>query len=226
MPTKLSQKTNNTEKILFAISYVLRFLILAETLTAAWNKNLLLLFLSAGILLLTFIPSFIERSYKINLPTEFELLVVLFISSSLFLGEVKKFYIKFWWWDLFLHSMSAMILGFVGFLIVYILYTEKRIKTTPRFVMLFSFCFAVAIGALWEIVEFTIDSSLGWNMQKSGLVDTMWDLIVDAIGAFVVSLSGYFYLKRKNQLPFFERGLRRFMEKNPKLLRTWKIKKF
>jgi uncharacterized membrane protein YjdF len=119
-----------------------------------------------------------------------------------------------------------MILGFVGFLIVYILYTEKRIKTTPRFVMLFSFCFAVAIGALWEIVEFTIDSSLGWNMQKSGLVDTMWDLIVDAIGAFVVSLSGYFYLKRKNQLPFFERGLRRFMEKNPKLLRTWKIKKF
>src|SRR3989338_5360611 len=114
-----------TEKLLFALSYFLRLIILIEALTAAWNKNLFLLFLSVGILLLTFIPSFIERNYKLNLPTEFELLVVIFISSSLFLGEVKKFYLKFWWWDIFLHSMYAMILGFIGFLIVYILYTEK-----------------------------------------------------------------------------------------------------
>lgn len=217
--SKKKKQTTYTEKFLFAVSYFLRFIILIEAITAAWNKNLLLLFLSVGILLLTFIPSFIEKNYKINLPTEFELLVVIFISFSLFLGEIKNFYVKFWWWDLFLHSMSAMILGFIGFLIVYILYTEKKIRTTPRFVAMFSFCFAVAIGALWEIVEFILDGTIGWNMQKSGLVDTMWDLMVDSISALVISVSGYFYLKRKNKAAFFERSIRTFMEKNPRLFR-------
>ena len=32
-------------------------------------------------------------------------------------------------------------------------------------------------------------------MQKSGLLDTMSDLIIDAAGAFVASMTGYFYLK-------------------------------
>jgi hypothetical protein len=32
-------------------------------------------------------------------------------------------------------------------------------------------------------------------MQKSGLVDTMWDLIADCIGAGIAGLYGYLYLK-------------------------------
>ncbi|MEK6922148.1 MAG: hypothetical protein AABX82_09720 [Nanoarchaeota archaeon] len=206
-----------TEKFLFAVSYFLRLIILIEAVTAAWNKNLEILFIAVGILILTFIPSLIARNYKINIPTEFEALVVLFISSSLFLGEVHQFYTKFWWWDLFLHSLSGILLGFAGFLALYIMYTERKIRTSPKLAMFFSFCVAVAIGALWEIVEFSVDNSLGWNMQKSGLVDTMWDLIVDSISAVIISISGYFYLRRKNQVPFFERWIKKFMEKNPRL---------
>lgn len=213
------KQTNHIDRVIFGISYFLRFLILAEALAAAWNKNLLVLVISAGILLLTFIPSFIERNYKIRLPTEFELLVVIFISFSLFLGEVKDFYTRFWWWDSFLHSLSGILLGFAGFLVVYIMYSERKVRTSPRLAMFFSFCFALAIGALWEIVEFILDGTLGLHMQESGLVDTMWDLIVDSIGAFLVSVSGYFYLKRQKRLGFFERGLRRFMERNPHLFR-------
>ncbi len=218
--TKTTKKqTNYTEKFLFAISYLLRLIIIIEAITAAWNKNLEILFIAVGILILTFLPSFIAKNYKINIPTEFEALVVLFISFSLFLGEVHGFYTKFWWWDIFLHSLSGILLGFAGFLALYIMYTEHKIKTSPKLAMFFSFCVAVAIGALWEIVEFTLDSSLGWNMQKSGLIDTMWDLIIDSISAAIISASGYFYLKRKNQVPFFERWIKKFTEKNPRLFR-------
>jgi hypothetical protein len=82
---------------------------------------------------------------------------------------------------------------------------------------LFSFCFALAIGALWEIYEFAMDSIFGLNMQKSGLVDTMWDLVVDAGGAFVASLIGYFYIKL-DRGPLIKRILRKLLEKNPGLL--------
>ncbi|MFA6888966.1 MAG: hypothetical protein WC254_05730 [Candidatus Woesearchaeota archaeon] len=207
------------EKILLGISFTIRALILIETVTAAWNKDLLLVFLSLGVLILTFTPSFIAKNLKINLPIEFEFLVFIFISGSMFFGEIFKFYHVFWWWDLFLHALSAILLGFGGFLSVYIMYTEKRIRTSPRFIIIFAFCFALAIGALWEITEFSIDQILGWNMQKSGLIDTMTDLIVDAAGALLVSIGGYFYLKRKEPTGIFEKFLKRFIEKNPRLFR-------
>ena len=39
------------------------------------------------------------------------------------------------------------------------------------------------------------------NMQKSGLVDTMTDLIVDVFGAALAAVFGYRYLKLKRQRP-------------------------
>ncbi len=46
-----------------------------------------------------------------------------------------------------------------------------------------AFSFAVSIGTLWEVFEFGMDILFGLSMQKSGVIDTMDDLIVDAIGA-------------------------------------------
>ena len=44
-----------------------------------------------------------------------------------------------------------------------------------------------------------MDKSFGLNMQKSGLDDTMLDLIVDAIGAFVGSTLGWLYLQQRSR---------------------------
>ena len=84
---------------------------------------------------------------------------------------------------------------------------------------MFSFCFAVAIGVLWEIFEFTMDNLFGLNMQKSGLLDTMSDLIIDSIGAFLVSVSGFVYMK-KWTVQIFSRLIRKFIEKNPRLFNS------
>jgi hypothetical protein len=84
-------------------------------------------------------------------------------------------------------------------------------------VALFAFLFAFSLGAVWEIVEFGVDQGFGTNMQKSGLVDTMWDLIVDAVGALVIALLGYLHIKRAVNDSFLERWIARFISANPRL---------
>ena len=133
---------------------------------------------------------------------------------------MQGYYTQFWWWDILLHTTSGFLLGIVGFLLVYILNEEKRVqvKLKASFVALFSFTFALALGALWEIFEFSMDYFFGLNMQKSGLYDTMGDLMVDTIGAVVIAVVGYFYIRRKKVL-LLERMITRFVERNPSLFK-------
>lgn len=133
------------------------------------------------------------------MPESFELLIIFFIYSAIYLGEVRDFYFRFWWWDTFLHFISAMALGIIGFAILLMLRKKEKISAKPFWISLFVFSFALSMGALWEIFEFAVDQIFGTNMQKSGLVDTMKDLIVDSIGALVVATTSYFYLKRKKE---------------------------
>lgn len=204
------------DKIQIAISFAIRASLVMAIVGEIISGRRLLLFLTSIILLSTFLPAIIKRNYKIVLPIEFEMVLTLFIYASMFLGEIKGYYAKFLWWDLVLHAGSGLILGFVGFLIVYVLYSQKKIVMSPFFVALFSFCFAVAIGTVWEIFEFSVDSLLRLNMQKSGLVDTMWDLILDGGGAIVAAVTGFFYVKGGDSL-IFDRLTRKFIKRNPRL---------
>jgi len=119
--------------------------------------------------------------WRVYIPPEFEVLATVFVFASLFLGEVRGYYIRFLWWDIVLHTASGFLLGIVGFLLVYVLYEKEEIDLhmTPGFVSFFAFMFALGMGALWAIFEFRMDSYLGLNMQKamlgdpSGLTDTM-----------------------------------------------------
>ena len=73
---------------------------------------------------------------------------------------------------------------------------------------MFAFCFAVTMGVFWEFFEYGADRILGTNMQKfrfpelgqDGLIDTMSDLFVDALGALITSIIGYFYIQKKNDV--------------------------
>ncbi len=212
------QEMSRAEKAVVVLSYVLRASIAAAIVGAAWKAQWLTLFLASFILILTFLPFFLQRRHHVHLPTEFELAIVVFIYAALFLGEVHAYYTQLWWWDLVLHAGSGLLFGFAGFLIIYTLNYQVRLqlKMAPGYVALFGFTFAVAAGAIWEIFEFVADASFGLNMQKSGLLDTMGDLIVDALGALLVSVLGYVYLK-KGEMLLFTRLVRRFVEKNPGL---------
>ncbi len=196
----------------------LRISIVGAIASSAWHHQYLLLFASSAILLLTFVPHYFENKTKIDLPMEFELIIIGFIYATLYLGEIHAYYTKFWWWDVVLHTGSGIALGFAGFLILYILYAKQKIHAKPFWIALFAFCFALALGAVWEIFEFSMDQLFGTQMQRSGLIDTMWDLIVDAGGALFTSLLGFYYIKGK-KTPLFTRLLTKFAKHNPKLFK-------
>ena len=160
--------------------------------------------------ILTYYPSILEKKFGVYLPKRIQLVITLFIFAAQVLGEIGDFYEKISWWDTMLHTISGVVLGLVGFLFVYLL-NEKgnlNVNLSPKFVVLFAFCFALTMGVFWEFFEFGADRLLGYNMQKfrllgqDGLVDTMEDLIVDAIGAIIACAVGSLYIKKKKDVLF------------------------
>ncbi|MBM3251099.1 MAG: hypothetical protein FJZ07_02600, partial [Candidatus Nealsonbacteria bacterium] len=212
----------------FYLNLIIRIVLVIAFGIALWEQNWLNAFLSLLTLFLTFLPFIVKKRHKLELPEEIQLVIILFIYAGIFLGGVSEFYYRFWWWDSLLHAVGGIGLGFAGFLILYSLYQSGKLETSPFLIALFSFCFALAIGALWEIFEFVMDSFFGFNMQEArglekvygyfdtrlGLLDTIWDLILDSFGALVASFSGYLYLKNK-EVFLFDKIVKRFEKKNP-----------
>jgi hypothetical protein len=175
-----------------------------------------------GIMALTLAPLLFRM--PVEIPSEIQIVAVLFVFASLFLGEVRDYYQRFWWWDALLHTTSGLLLGLLGFMFVYILNEDEKVDLhmRPSFLALFAFFFAVGLGGLWEIFEFAMDRIFGTDMQPatpgdpSGLTDTIHDLIVDTLGAGIVSLAGWRYLAgaRKSRI---DNWAQRFIRRNPQL---------
>lgn len=192
-----------------------------------YNQRWFAAFLVTAIMLATASPIILGRRFNVYIPPEFQVLTVAFVFASLFLGEVRDFYYRIWWWDIALHATSGLLLGIFGFLLVYVLNENARVELSlkPRFVALFAFLFAVAVGALWEVFEFAMDQIFGMQMQKpmlkdpSGLTDTMWDLIVDALGAAIISALGWWYMSTGKK-SWLENAIQSFIQKNPRFFRS------
>lgn len=164
-------------------------------------------------LVVMFLPSFIEKEFNLEIPSGMTVLYFIFLYCAIYLGEVRDFYYLLPHWDTILHTFSGVMLGALGFALVGILNNSKKVPVhlSPAFVGLFAFCFAVAMGVLWEIYEFSMDGFFGLNMQKAytqvgralegraAVSDTMKDLIVDTVGALVVTLVGTVALRKKKK---------------------------
>lgn len=156
-------------------------------------------------MLVFWLPSVLEKRLCFDMPNYMEIAYFIFLYCAIYLGEVHDFYYVIPRWDNILHCFSGAMLGAFGFTLVKILNDSEKIHVvlSPAFIALFAFCFAVTVGAMWEIYEFVGDSLFGLNMQKfrladgtllvgaEALKDTMGDIIIDSIGAFIVALSGY-----------------------------------
>jgi uncharacterized membrane protein YjdF len=206
---------------------IVMFVILSiEMGVALWEAQWLNAVLIATIAVLILSPTLLGDHLSVKIPYEFQLTTQLFVFAALFLGEVRSYYERFWWWDIVLHTASGLLLGVFGFLLVYVLNESRRldISMRPRFVALFAFLFAVAGGAIWEIFEFSMDQVFATQMQKpmlgdpSGLTDTMWDLIVDTGGALTVAMLGWRRMRSKRP-SFIDSWIRKFIASNPSMFR-------
>jgi hypothetical protein len=145
------------------------------------------------------------------------ILFVIFCFCGIVLGDVNDFYGKFESYDAFLHFISGIILSIYGFIIINTInYQNKNFKINPIFVALCAFCFAMTLGACWEIFEYSLDEFFGTNMQTylettsssfprstdiplvghEALKDTMTDIMLNGAGGILVCTIGYLDIKK------------------------------
>ena len=123
------------------------------------------------------------------------ILYLIFIFSTLILGDTFKFYEKVPYWDSIMHLLS-------GFVISLFAYKISDGKVTGIYRIILCITTSLSIGAIWEMCEFTFDSLLDNNamrtLNKCGLNavnDTIKDLVLDLIGSLFI----IFYEKKYQQ---------------------------
>jgi hypothetical protein len=186
-----------------------------------WRHDWENVFLTVIVIALALFPAFLSSKYRIFVPAEFQLIAVGFVFLSLFLGSAGDFYYHFWWWDIALHVSSGFLLGIVGWITLFLLNQTDRLPhgIRPAFLCFFGVTFAVFLGVLWETFEFTVDQiwpAVNMQSNETGVVDTMYDLIVDMVGAILVALMGWAYFKWGSYSFIVER-VKTFIRKNPRL---------
>ncbi|MCK0097340.1 hypothetical protein MWU60_17310 [Yoonia sp. F2084L] len=198
--------------------YLIWALLVLSAIASAFEGRWPMTFVALATLGLSLAPLFLADRFGITLPVPFVAAVTLFVVASIFMGEAFDFYERVWWWDIALHASSAIGFGLVGFVFVLMMFEGDRFAAPPWAMCVMAFGLAVTVGACWEIFEFTMDQWFGLNMQKSGLQDTMEDLIVDVIGAGFASWLGYVYLRAKDR-SFWTWPIDRFVTLNKRLFR-------
>lgn len=119
-------------------------------------------------LILIFLPSMLERRWKLNVPGFMHIMFLIFLYAAIYLGEVRSFYYYIPHWDTILHTFSGAMMGSLGFSVVKLLNDSEKVQIhlSPLFVAIFAFSFALALGALWEVYEFSFDKLLTRNILK------------------------------------------------------------
>ncbi|HET9647083.1 MAG TPA: hypothetical protein VFP34_02490 [Microlunatus sp.] len=173
------------------------------------------------VIVLTVIPQFLKRWFRVDVPPEFQLVAAAFVFCAVFLGTALGFYGRYLWWDTALHTTSGFLLGVIGFIVAFLVNgTDHRPEgMRVSLIAVFGFMFAVTLGVFWEIYEFIADNLIpGLDMQvvATGPNDTMIDMIVNTIGAAVVAVLGYFYCKTGRD-SFIVDGVYKFVRRNPHL---------
>lgn len=166
-------KENNKKTLVIYI--VLRLLVIISMIWQLFRQNWSNVFLCVLTLILFTIPYFLDKKFKIELPTVLEIIILLFIFSAEILGEIQNFYGTFKHWDTILHTINGFLCAAIGFSLIDILNQNEKIrmKLSPIFVALVAFCFSMTVGVLWEFFEFGADTFFRTDMQKDRIITSM-----------------------------------------------------
>ena len=200
----------------FLVYMTLRGLVIVVMFLQLYNGNYENVFLCLLTLLLLIVPSFVQVTFKVEIPTALEIILLLFIYAAEILGEIQEFYTIFPFWDTILHTMNGFLMAAIGFSMVDLLNRNPKtsFSLSPVFVSVVGFCFSMTIGVVWEFFEYFMDTFFGLDMQKDtvlggyldiGLIDTMNDLVVNFFGATIFCIIGYFYVKYRGEGKFAKR---------------------
>ena len=156
--------------VVFKVVVILNLLICL--IMREWAATFICLFNFILFLLVDFFQN------KIKYGDFFKLLIYVFLFLSLIGGEVYLLYIKFKYFDTFLHTFSSFIVS--GLFYYICIFLKNKFNKYLFIVCIFSF--AIMIAALWELTEFSIDRILN--------VDTQKDTVINEINSYYLSDDG------------------------------------
>ncbi|MFR7592219.1 MAG: hypothetical protein ACLUVC_12290 [Longibaculum sp.] len=211
-------------KIIF---YLVMFMLIGAMVLLLTRKNankgrlIFTMVQLVGMLFVLRIPQFIQDKYHFTIPNLLDFVLITFAFSGFILGDVFNFYGKIPYWDSILHTFSGVVIAYVGFIVIEYLDKEYTIplSVSPLFMSLIVVSVALAIGAVWEIGEYTVDDIFHTNNQQymastratlydeediplqghEALNDTMKDLMLDLGGAIVVAGLEYKKIEKKQK---------------------------
>lgn len=161
--------------VLAVIYLVLRLLVMAGVVLNILEKDYESAFICGLVLILFFLPAFLERSLRIDIPSVMEIVILLFIFAAEMLGELQSYYLQYSYWDTMLHTVNGFLCAAFGFSLVDILTRNNREKfrLSPLYVSLVAFCFSMTVGVIWEFFEFGMDVLFLTDMQKDTVLQTI-----------------------------------------------------
>jgi len=174
-------------KVLAVFYVVLRLLVILVMVAQFFNRNFENVFLCILTLILFTIPSFIERTIRIEVPDTLEIIILLFIFAAEILGEIRAYYIEYPYWDTMLHTLNGFLCAAIGFSLVDILNRSDHfsVSLSPVYLALVAFCFSMTVGVLWEFFEWTMDSFFMLDMQKDTVLSAVSSVMLDPAGGNV-----------------------------------------
>jgi VanZ family protein len=174
-----------------------------------FDEPSIMLYYNLSAIFVLYWPDIIKKLTRYEVSDNLLAMYYGFVFLGLLLGTNLDFYNIFTYYDFFLHFLSGIILGILGFAILDNAQRHKAEKIGVGVTATFAFAFSMASGKVWEVYEFVIDIILGVNTQRwadaygvpfvgqSALANTMWDVIFNMLGAILVAFWGYHRIKHK-----------------------------
>lgn len=177
----LKQEIKNS-KSTFAVYVILRLFVFIAIVFSVLRGQYENVFMCVLALTLFLVPSFFKRNMGIELPSVLEIIIMLFIFSSIILGEIGCYYVKVPVWDTVLHTVNGFLCAAIGFSLVDVLNRNNRFKfnLSPLYLSIVAFCFSMTIGVMWEMFEFGADAFFSTDMQKDFVINKISTVTLDS----------------------------------------------
>lgn len=186
--------------------WVLRFLIIAGGIYYFWIGDWVNAFMTLLCVSLIIAPSFFTRGWIRDFPIEIDLLLFIIVFVQFILGSGESnFYVNIPYSDKIVHFMFPMIIGLIGFMMIYTLYHVGRLNAPVGVMMLLIVLVTLAVAGGWELVEYSSDRwfypdiiphHFQGNAQQGALDDTMTDIFMGLFGGLAAAILGAWLIKR------------------------------
>ena len=187
-------------KILNSLLFVFFVCFMAYILISSQDIKLTKLLITLCIFPLIMIPFILDKLKWYHMDEVLIFFYYVFLLIALVMGSLLGFYNKIWWIDLLAHFISGILTSIVAFIL---LQESKLLNQKNKWLgFLFIIVFTTSIAAGWEYFEFFCDKIFHEDAQwviKTGVDDTMTDMLVATLGGILVSIYYIYYLQKKKR---------------------------